>query len=278
MSHDDDDDYTGDRAAWLDDRAAHDGLGPRAGDEWARRRHRRYPNGRWGATERLYVAPAGPGQSRKATLVVTDLWDVPRPIAFQLRFSTDGVTYSATMPVGGGVDVTLTKSFDPKAGAADERFGIDPGFSQPMCQAIARSLTITIALAETALNDLYVQAVACPTTMVDCGEIVPPSADTPAGFDTAGTTRWPAVAADVYSLVGTDKGAYFCIVNQSNVDLFVHLGTGVTTTPGDEFATIVLPGGVSAGYEVLNYRGDITFQFAGDDGDGYALTTTGVYP
>lgn len=271
MSRNPYDGYPGHRAPPPDltEEAQFEGLGPREGD--LRLPHRRQPNQRWGATILLELG-------KNATVVATPIFDNPLPIGFQLRFSLDGQTFSSTMPAGRGIDVTLIKSFDPKAGAAKETFPLDPGDAQPFCQVIARSLTINVRSAETSLGALYVQAVACPLTALDCDIVVPPPPTTPAGMTTRTIGRYPAVAASTYNLAANTSRGLLNVANQSAANLFVSLGTGVTITPGSEFATIVLPPGAFAGYEVLNWHGTVTFRFDADDGSGYALVTEGLYP
>lgn len=254
----------------LSEEAQFHGLGPREGDE--RPRVPLYPNARWGATELLSLG-------KSATLVVTPIFDLPCPIGFQLRFSLDGAEFSSEMPVDRGIDVTLTKSFDPKAGPAREIFPIDPGDAQPMCQVIARSLTITVRSAETSLGELYIQAVACPLTALDCAVAVPaPPPGVPAGFDVRTIARYAAVTATTYNIAAEPRRAYTVFANQSAANLYVALGNGVTITPGNEFATIVLPPNSYAGYEVLGWQGELTFRFDADDTDGYVLVTQGLYP
>jgi hypothetical protein len=269
MSGRDNDGY--DRPEWPDDVSGWIGLGPRAGDEGPRRGS--YPNARWGATELLELG-------KSVTLVVTPVFRDPCPIGYQLRFSTDGINFSATMPAGRGIDVTLIKSFDLKAGVANERFGIDPGQTQPTCQVIARSLTITAKAAETSLGALHIQAVACPLMTLDCEVVIPtpPAVSTPTRFQLTDPARYAAAVASTYTIPVSADRAYFCIVNQSAANLFISLGGDVDTTPGSELATIVLPPDAFGGYEVLNYAGQITFKFDADDADGYALATNGYYP
>lgn len=73
---------------------------------------------------------------------------------------------------------------------------------------------------------------------------------------------------------------YFTIVNESITDLFVSLDLLVDPTAGAEHATIVLPGGVSAGFDLHGYTGPISFQYAdaSDATNGYALFTRGYRP
>lgn len=266
-----DDGYPGHRAPPPDltDEAAFIGLGPREGDETVRRP--RYPNARWGSTGFLALG-------RSVSLVITPLFDDPCPIGFQLRFSADGVSYSSVMPPNCGIDVKLTKSFDPKAGKATEFFGVDPGLSQPVCMIIARSLTITAQTAETALQGVWIQAVACPLTALDCDVVVPPPPTTPAGYASTTIARYPAVTADQYNLAANPKRAMVTVSNQSAANLFVSLHGAVDITPGSEFATIVLPPGSFSGLDYDNYQGEVFFQFDADDDEGYALVTEGFYP
>lgn len=252
-------------------------LGLRPGDELPAHGNQ-YPNRRMGRTVVLTA------EKPRATVVASQVFREPRPIAFQLRFSVDGVNFSRVMPAGGGVDVTLYKSFDIKAGIASESFGIDPTFAQPMCMVIARQLTIVMKRAETAISDVYVQAVACETNSVDCNELIDPATNspTPAGFTMSppNGTRYPANASLV-SGAADSKRAILIFANMAAVDLFVNLGDdNVDPTPGSERASIVLPGGVSSGFSIDNYRGAFSFQYAdgSDATNGYALVTIGRYP
>jgi hypothetical protein len=74
--------------------------------------------------------------------------------------------------------------------------------------------------------------------------------------------------------------AYLLIVNESVTDLFVSLDLNVDPTAGAEHASIVLPGGVSAGYDLSGYTGPFSLQYPnGDDSaEGYCLVTRGYDP
>jgi hypothetical protein len=262
--------YDENRPEWLDDVSGWAGLGPRQGDE--RPARHKYPNGRWGDT-------AGPlTQKQTATVVVTPIFDSPIPIGFQLQFSVDGVNFSSVMPTGGGCDVKLTRSLDRKAGPAVSIMNIDPGGSQTMCQVIARSLTITITIPETAAGPVWVNAVACPLTTLDCDAVVPPPpvSSTPAPLVERFITRYGAVAGDI-PIAARAKRGYMLIANQSAANLYIALGTGINIGAGTEFATIVLPPGSFSGYNVDNWPGPVTLAFDADDDTGYALVTEGVY-
>jgi hypothetical protein len=95
-------------------------------------------------------------------------------------------------------------------------------------------------------------------------------------FDTTTVSRYPANATQ-NNLLGEVTRRYLLIVNHSETDLFVKLGDSVDPTPGAESASIVLDGGVDAAFEVLNYIGPVSFQYADatDETDGYALLTRG---
>ncbi len=98
-------------------------------------------------------------------------------------------------------------------------------------------------------------------------------------FSTAVVARYPADAT-LNTLLGEADRAYFLIVNESVTDLFVALASTVNTGGGTESASIVLPGGVSAGYDLAGYKGPISFKYASgaDSATGYALVTRGYEP
>lgn len=98
-------------------------------------------------------------------------------------------------------------------------------------------------------------------------------------FGSATVARFPADATK-NSILTEPTRAYFVITNESATDLFVSLDANVDPTVGAEHATIVLPGGVSAGYDLEGYTGPISFQYpsAADSAAGYALLTRGYRP
>jgi len=274
-----DDDYTGRGVGFppaddMTDEAQVRGLGLRAGDEHPSHNELSHP---WGKAAKL-------DNNRKSlTFVQTNVARYPSPIAVQARWSLDGITYTQFVPLawsGNPVRVTVQKSFGIKTGAATEFFDLAPGDALPFCSLIARGLTISVEISgDPTAPDLFVQLVAAPTTNIDCADVIPPtpSGSASAPITSTATTRFPAVAANTYNIDGTatPKMRYFSIVNQSSANLFVHLGDGVDVAPGEEFATVILPGDADAGYENVNYQGKITFKFDADDDAGYCLTTVG---
>lgn len=261
--------YPGDRAPPPDltDLAQMIGLGPMEGDTEVTHQTLNHP---WGKVVRLQ------GNGASITLVQTEAAPRPFPWAIQARYSLDGKTYQPTVPASWGGDLLFkfTKSFDVKTGPAIETFDLIAGEQLPICALISRKLTVTARTVGESLPDLWVAFVVCPTTQIDCAE----SSGVPqeAGFADATSTRSGAVAATTYTLPANAKRAYLVVSNESAVDLFVKLGAGVVTTPGSESATIRIPANTAGGYEVLNYRGVVTYKFAADDGSGYALVTEGI--
>jgi hypothetical protein len=257
----------------LTDEAQFEMLQPRIGDVDPRRAGTDTP---WGKVHQLTQ------ESPRFTFVSTDILDRPAPWAMQLRFSLDGVTFTpevpATYPAARGIEFTITRSVDQKSGQFTESFELFAGDAQPFCSVIARALTISARLTSDSTNftPLYVQAVVCIVSNIDCEAVAPPVAPVP-GFVNTAIARFPAQTAAATLILPDPTRALFSISNQSAANLYVALAGVVNITPGTEFATVVLPPNVGAGYEVLNYRGAIAFQFDADDASGYAIKTEGLY-
>lgn len=237
---------------------------------------------RWGKRIFLHTNTIGSDKPRtNITVIATDAQPQITPMAVSLRFSLDGRTFTPEVPAsfGGSLLIELVEMIDVKTGPFRESFELEAEDRQPFCGVICMALQVSVTLLGEN-QSIWVQALAAPTTNIDCADIVgPPTTDTTVTpFTDGAVNRLAAVAAVTTSLPAEPRRAYFSIVNQSAVDLFVRLGDGIDTTPGSELATVVLAPSVYAGYEVLNYTGVITIKFAADDGSGYALTTQGLYP
>lgn len=231
-------------------------------------------NDRWGNAVEL-----GGGDSYTFVNVGMDAGaDYPTPMAIQLEFSTDNVVFSPTLPAEATSNfaVTLLKAVDVKAkGPFSETTILAPGEGLPFCSFITRGITVTIQnLGGEAAVPVFVHCVVAPTTMVDCASIANPNPD---GYSSTTTTRLPAVAATIYHQAAQPTRAQVYIQNRSAHDLYVSFGPAVSTTPGAELATTILPGAISAVMENASYQGPITLQFAADDAAGYALLTTGTF-
>lgn len=258
----------------LTDEAQFEMLQPRIGDVDPRRAGSNTP---WGKVHQLTQ------EAPRYTFISTDILDRPAPWALQLRFSLDGVTYTPHVPstytAGRGVMFTVTRSVDQKSGQFTEQFDLLADDAQPFCSIIARALTITAELTTDTpgvFTPIFVQAVVCLVSNIDCETIAPPVAPV-AGFDVTTFARQPAVIATPYVFPAAATRAIAIITNQSTANLYVNLGVGVSVAPGAEFATVVLPGNVSAGFSQANYRGQITMEFDATDATGYALVTQGFY-
>lgn len=223
---------------------------------------------RWGNAKLLKGGQAN-------TFVNTTPQPIVTPMAIQVEFSLDGITFSPTVPatLGNNVQVDLIKSLDVLSGPAKESVILAPGDAMPFCTFIAKAVTVNISNVGEAAQPLFVNCVVAPTTMVDCTSIANPNPD---GYSGATSARLAAVAATVYHQAAQPNRAQFYIQNRAASDLFVGFGATVDTTPGAELATIILPGGISAIAENSSYQGEITLQFAADDAAGYALLTTGT--
>lgn len=225
-------------------------------------------NSRWGKVARLTSGTAGNRTS--LTFVQTDIISpTPIPIAIKLRFSEDGITYTPEVPAlfGGNMIIDLIETIDMKSGPFKESFTLAPGDPMPICATIACALTLSVKLdgEDTAI---FVQAVAAPTTMIDCADVTPAGDSIPAGFNTV-TSQFPAAVLDLPSLPANARRAYLLVVNESAVDftLYLHGAAG---------PAIVLPGGIHAGYDVSNFRGALNGVFSGNDA-GYVSITEGTY-
>ncbi len=238
---------------------------------------------RWGKVARLATGTQVDQTNKKGrlTFVQTEvISNAPTPIAIKIRFSLDGLTYTPEVPAtfGGNVIVDLIETIDMKSGAFRESFTLAPGEAMPICAVMACALNLSVSLdGEDAV--LFVQVVAAPTTMIDCADVTPtpPPPSAPKLFSNTEITRHAAVIATPYTLGAVPGRGFLTVINQSAANLFIALGPGVVVTPGTEFATIILPPNVFPGYEVLNYEGNVVFEFDATDAAGFALVTQGFY-
>jgi hypothetical protein len=262
--------YPGDRAPPPDltDVAQILGLGPMDGDTEATHQTLNHP---WGKVVKLH------GDGKSITLVDTEAYPRPFPWAIQARFSLDGKTYHPTVPGtwGGDVVFKFTKSFDVKTGPATEIVDLVANDQMPICALIARKLTVSVEIIGESVLDLFLAFVVCPTQQIDCTELVGPGAN-PEGFNQTTVARYPANTTKTTQLADANR-KYMVITNQAQTDLFVALSDDVDTVAGSEKATIILPGGINAGYEVLNWQGPVTWQYSdgSDSTNGFALVTMG---
>lgn len=253
-----------------------------------RHRHGDLPppgSARWGKVARLASGTAinpkfqGGRQDTLDFVQTGIIADSPIPIALRFRFSTDGQTYTPNVPgtFGGDVVITLTEVVDMKSGGVVEKIRLTPGDAMPICAVLARSLNVSVFL-DAEDTSIFVQVTAAPTTMIDCEDLVGPPSTKPAAYSHTDLFRYAAVTANTYELVANAKRATVTIVNQSAVNLFVSMHQSITITPGSEAASVILPGGSFSGTSWDNYQGQVFLKFDGDDSDGYALLTEGIYP
>lgn len=226
-------------------------------------------NDRWGNAKLLQG-----GQTN--TFVNTVMQPMVTPMAIQLEFSLDGLTFSPSVPatLGNNVQVELLKAVDVKSGPFREVVTLAPGDTLPFCTLLAKAVTVNVSNVGEAASPLFVHCVVAPTTMIDCTSVSNPNPD---GYSTATSTRLAAVAANVYHQAAQPTRAQFYIQNRAASDLYIGFGATVDTAPGAESAAIILPGGISAIAENSSYQGELTLQFAADDAAGYALLTTGTF-
>lgn len=209
------------------------------------------------------------------TFANTTMQPIVTPMAIQLAFSLDGLTFTPNVPAAatGNILVDIIKAIDVKSGPAVESVTLAPGAAMPFCTVIAKAISVNVTNVGEGSTPIFVMCVVCPTTMVDCGSIANPNPD---GYSTTAIGRFAAVAASVYHQAAQPTRVQFYIQNRSAANLFVAFGPTVSIAPGAEVATFVLPGGISAVQENSGYQGPITFQFDANDATGYALLTTGT--
>lgn len=239
---------------------------------------------RWGKRVFLHDGTTGEGEKARPsmTVIATDAQPIITPMLVSLRFSLDGKTFTPEVPAafGGTVRVELVEMIDVKTGAFREQFTLAPEERQPFCGVVCLALQVAVTIIGENVA-LWVQALAAPTTNLDCADIVgppTPTTITPQPITDGVAARYPALTAPTTLILPNPDRGYFVITNQSAANLYVRLGDGVSITPGDELATIVLPPGVFGGYEgPPGYTGAISFKFDADDATGYALLTEGLY-
>lgn len=249
-------------------------------------------NGRWGNVERLFTRSNTNGKTT-STFVMVPTVPTPRPVAFLIRFSIDGVTWHATNPSSTAtVTFRLTEQIDLKAGEVIDTFSCSQDQGQPFSQIITTGLTMTATISssdEFNPDALFVSVAACPVCCVDgdvSPDVTPPATVTrPQAWSLSGRNRFsiaeivaaqptpfPVLTAD------TDRSQFF-VSNRSNVEVMVSLGPGAILDPGADFGSFVLqpgdtyespPGGYSGGVTVAVETGAV-------DADGCVLVTEGTY-
>lgn len=256
----------------LDEQAQIRLLGGDAAD--IRNAHLAAHSGVWGKAVKL-TASTG---LKAMTVVQTGPLDMITPIAFQFTFSLDGANFSPTLPVGSNpIDIQLVRSIDPHTGPFIETFGLDEGDGVPLCQVIARALTIGVRLTGENPADLYVHAAAAPVTAIDCEAINP----------VAGSDVYTDVEA--FQLAASTVVATLCraadprirstiVQNLSATDVYLGLGSFIPTVGPPSASSIVLPGGQKAVWASgSNFRGDIRAIFpSGGSASEFVTFTTGL--
>jgi hypothetical protein len=248
-------------------------LGPRHGDDAPNRFRRR---GVWGKASLL---------SQRGllanTFVSTEPLDIITPIAFQLTFSADGQTFSPFLPsTSNAVEVRIVRSIDPHTGAFSELFTLSPGDAQPVCQFLARALSISVSLTGENPADLYVHCAAAPTTAFECGASTGVDPNGPnqyiiAAKSTIAAPGLPVSPTSVLVWPANPKRTQLFCQNGTDVDML--LGFGTTPTLSPRVGSILLPGGQNAIWESepRTFMGDLYVTFASTGTTGAALFTEG---
>ena len=235
-------------------------------------------NGRWGGVSRLVTAGPTPSPNVKpnpsATFVFVPTTNVPRPVAFLIRFSLDGVTWHATNPSStASVTFRFTSQIDLKAGEIIDQFELSQGQGQPFSQLITTGLNLTAVMTssdEMNPDALYVAVTACPVCCVD-GTTSPGAV--PADVQITQARAWSAAAEQYFDSTSmgvispnfgeipanADRSALY-ICNKSTLSqLMISLAGDAQYPPvaPDNGAFILPPGGV---WEMPpGYTGRVTF-------------------
>ena len=280
MSHDDDEPRSLDR------------MGPpviyRAGD------YRLPPDSRqrWGNVLTLTNGAPSTGRRHSAMFVSTPTFEENRQWKLEARFwNPDGgfwqTTYPATVP--GSITIKVDRAIDRDKGAVSEDFVVASGLPWIAPVVTAIQLNVTAQMDAGAPASVEVEICAVPTLCCDDGPGGIP-AGVANGYSVAPTSRFPTDAAgaaayitpaSIVVMAGLATRAQFFFQNRSAVDLAIRFGAGADLDPGSEFATMVLPGDISAIYESPAngecYKGPVSISISAADPTGYILVTQGVF-
>lgn len=247
---------------------------------------------RWGKVKALNTqttpTPQFPARLEHLTYVSTDWLPEITPIAVELRFSLDGVTYSPTIPLTSGatLQIDLTEAVDQKTGAFHERFTLGPGDGQSFCTVIAKHLTVDVTLiGENQV--IYVAVICAPVQTVDCADATgKPAPVTVEGYTSALSTRFDlsgfVFPGTEHILTTNPNRRQFFAQNYGDTDvgLLFNPTDTINWTLGSEQLSIVLPGGFSAVYEspVGAYTGNVwaSVKPGGPTPTGFLLVTDGT--
>ncbi len=228
---------------------------------------------RWGKAKRLK-----PGESY--TFINTVMRDIVCPMALQIAFSIDGKNFTPNVPTfaPNNVQVDVLKAVDVKSGAFNETTVLNPGDALPFCSLIAKALTVNITnLTETVGSDIYVHAVACPTTMVDCGSI---TNDVNSPWNDVISIAYAANTVGVFNpLIPFSTSKQTIIQNNTAVPLYLGFGSFIPNPGPPPFSNMVLPGGINAIWEsqLGAFIGAVNAAFGpGGVGTEYATFSRGI--
>lgn len=264
-------------------------------------------NGRWGGVVRLVTAGPTPLPNIKpnpsATLIFVPTTNVPRPVAFQIRFSLDGVTWHATNPSSTAtIRFKFTSQIDLKSAGITDQFDLSQDQSQPFSKLITTGTTLTAVMTssdEFNPDALYVAVTACPVCDIDEDAAPTPPTPTPttvrqAGWGFSGDSAELAVFRYTIAEIRTanqvpipfpafdahaDRCA-FSFANDSSTKVYIGFGpsSGIV---GEQFGSIVLNPGDTYEAPPNCYQGALTLSVdpdGPDDDDGCVLSTEGRYP
>lgn len=195
---------------------------------------------RWGNVKRLVA-----GESY--TFINTEMLPIVTPMAVQLAFSLDGVTFTPFVPAAAinSVQVDVIRAVDVQSGPFNDQIVLAPGDAMPFCTTIAKAITISVTNLKEGGGPIWVQVVVCPTDMIDCESI------TGAGgpWDDVTTATFPASTVGVFDGVIASTGVRQVII-QNNTATDLLLGFGSNAPSLSPFhCNIYLPGGSHAVWE-----------------------------
>jgi hypothetical protein len=204
---------------------------------------------------------------------------VPTPWALSLSFSLDNKTYTPSVPptYTGNILVEVIRAADVKAGPLADTYLLKPGDALPVCTFLGAALTVNVTALGEPTPDIFVHAIAAPTTMVDCDSIVGPGANEDAWNDVSATSA-AASTVGVFTPIAADPTTKSIIVqNNTNTDLLLGLGSFLPGNGPPPFSNIILPGGLNAIWSVEGFTGAINAIFAAvGSAAQYATFTRGI--
>ena len=199
-------------------------------------------NNRWGNAKKLE-------KGESYTFVNTEMLPIITPMAIQLSFSLDGVTFSPAVPLtfANNIQVDIIKGIDVKSGAFNETTVLIPGESLPFCSLIAKAVTVSVTNQDEGGGAIWVHCAVCPTTMIDCGSV---TAGNDQSWNDVSSISFAADTAGPFVALPANTGARQIIIqNNTAVPLYLGFGAFIPNPGPPPFSNMILPGGINAIWE-----------------------------